>query len=327
VSEAISVIICTCSLDRWLDTCEAVDAARDQRPRVDEIIIVVDHNAELLARLEGRYAELSVIPNTRAKGLSGARNAGVAAARGKWLAFFDDDAIPASDCVALMCRHFADPDVQGVTSRIAPQWENRRPAWFPDEFLWVVGCSRPDATSGPVRNLIGASMCLSREVFARVGGFHPLLGRSHGPIPMGCEETELCIRLKAGVPGAVLWYDAAAATAHKVRAERLTFRYFARRCYAEGRSKAMLAAISGSLAWMATEQAYCTTVLPRGFLRGLADACLRGDLAGLARAFAIGLGLTWAAAGFLAGQSFAIVARWRGHGPVSAAHEKIPGMH
>ena len=92
----------------------------------------------------------------------------------------------------------------------------------------------------PVRNLLGGNASFRREVFDRVGGFTSGIGRAQGKRPLGCEETEFCIRLNQQMPGAVLLFDNRAVIWHRVPAERTRFAYFRRRCYAEGLSKAMV---------------------------------------------------------------------------------------
>jgi GT2 family glycosyltransferase len=295
----VSVIICAYALDRWVDICDAVKSVMLQRPPVGEIIIVVDHNPELLSRLRAQFPGHRVVANREAPGLSGARNTGVCAARGCLLAFLDDDAVAAPDWVAGMLRHFVKPSVLGVTTRVMPIWQGPRPPWFPDEFLWVLGCTHAGLRSGPVRNLMGGSMCLSRDVFDRAGGFNGDLGRRRNKLPLGAEETELCIRAAHAIPHAEFRYDAQVVTGHKVKAERLTWRYFVRRCYAEGLSKAQVAAISSAAAPLATERAYVVRTLMPGSLRGVADGCLRFDLHGFGRSFAIAVGLVSTVTGFL----------------------------
>jgi hypothetical protein len=115
-----------------------------------------------------------------------------------------------------------------------------------------------------------------------------------GSWPLGCEETELCIRARRLSPESRIVYEPSARVLHRVSRERLRWRYFGARCYSEGLSKAVVARHAGSRAGLASERTYVTRTLPRGVARGLADATLRGDPAGLGRAGAIvaGLGIT-----------------------------------
>ena len=52
---------------------------------------------------------------------------------------------------------------------------------------------------------------------------------------------------------------------------------------------------------MASERAYTARVLPRGVIRGFADAVIRRDLGGLGRALAILIGFASTALGYVTG--------------------------
>ena len=64
-------------------------------------------------------------------------------------------------------------------------------------------------------NLIGANMSFWREVFEHVGGFTEGLGRL-GTRPLGCEETELAIRIRQRRPEARLLHEPTAVVHHHV---------------------------------------------------------------------------------------------------------------
>jgi glucosyl-dolichyl phosphate glucuronosyltransferase len=152
----------------------------------------------------------------------------------------------------------------------------------------------------PVRNLIGANMSFRREVFGSVGGFTDGIGRV-GSRPLGCEETELGIRLRQWRPGARLVYDPAAVVRHRVTADRTAWRYYCSRCFAEGISKAMVSRLVGARDALETERRYVRSVLPRAILRGL-DPRRRDRPGGIATVGAILAGLSLAAAGYLRGR-------------------------
>jgi glycosyltransferase involved in cell wall biosynthesis len=71
----------------------AVDSALAQTVRDLEVVVVVDGGDRDTLRLlrRTRDARLRVIPVPRRLGPGDSRNHGVAAARGKWIAFLDDD--------------------------------------------------------------------------------------------------------------------------------------------------------------------------------------------------------------------------------------------
>ncbi|WP_212648238.1 glycosyltransferase family 2 protein [Deinococcus hopiensis] len=298
----ISVVICAYTEDRWAELQAAVASAQAQTQPPHEVIVVIDHNSALLGRARAAFAGCSVCPNAQQRGLSGARNTGVEAATGEVVAFLDDDAVAATDWLASLGAAYADPAVLGAGGFIAPNWEGGAPAWFPSEFLWVMGCSYTGlpGRAAPVRNVIGANMSCRRDVLNEVGGFRHGLGRV-GVFPLGGEETELCIRSAGRFPGGVWLYQPAAAVRHLVPRSRATGRYFLTRCFAEGLTKARVARLVGPGAALASERRYATQTLPLGVLRAL-GAALRGDGGGLLRAAAIVGGLLTVGAGYAAGQ-------------------------
>jgi glucosyl-dolichyl phosphate glucuronosyltransferase len=286
----VSVVLCVYTMDRWSDTCDAIASIEEQAEPVGETIVVVDHCPELLARLREQFPSCRVIANEEVQGLSGARNTGVRNTRGRYIAFLDDDAVAPPRWIEAMLAHFVTPHVLGVSTVVAPLWQGERPGWFPDEFLWVVGCSYKSQSAGPVRNLIGASMLISRDLFDKVGGFHQGLGRARGLLPMGGEETEICMRAAEAIPFAAFVLDDSVVVGHKVRAARLTLHYFLLRCIAEGISKAQLTAMPRAQSRLSVERTYVTKSLLSGFFDGISHGCVALDINGFGRSMAILLG-------------------------------------
>ena len=295
----ISVLICAYTLERLAVLAKAIESVEAQTVPADEIVLTIDHSPELLAEAQRRWPGVKLVENSEEQGLSGARNSGVAACGGDVVAFLDDDAIAAPDWLARLGDAYRDPDVLGAGGSVNPAWEQGRPAWFPPEFDWVVGCTHSGMPRqlAAVRNLVGANMSLRREALVELGGFRHELGRV-GTIPSGCEETDLCIRVAQRWPRSRIVYDPAAAVDHLVPAARGSREYFRSRCRAEGRSKAVLAGLVGSDSGLEAERTYTSRTLPLGVLRGLGDT-LRGDLSGLSRATAIVNGLLRTSAGYL----------------------------
>jgi hypothetical protein len=152
-----------------------------------------------------------------------------------------------------------------------------------------------------VRNVFGGNMSFRREVLLEVGGFRDGLGRAAGR-PLGCEETELCIRATARHGGHIV-HQPGARIAHKVPAPRATFAYFRARCYGEGLSKAAVADHSEAREALRTERTYVARTLPVGFAHGLRDAVARRDSGGWGRAGAIVAGLAVTTWGYARGRS------------------------
>jgi len=152
----------------------------------------------------------------------------------------------------------------------------------------------------PVRNIFGGNASFRREVFTTVGGFTGGIGRSTARRPMGCEETEFCIRLGQYLPDKVLVCDNRAVIWHRVTQARSRFSYYRARCYAEGLSKAMVARNVGASDALSTERRYATRTLPLGVIRGVAEG-LGGRAAGFGRAGAIVVGFAAVTAGYTVG--------------------------
>ncbi len=307
---SVSVVVCAYTLDRWDDLVAAVTSLQQQSRPPAEIIVVSDHNPHLFERVRATWQPATGSPavialeNEERRGLSGARNTGVRAAQGAIIGFLDDDAVAEPDWLGRLLDAYGEPEVLGVGGAILPRWDSGRPGWFPEEFDWVVGCTykgMPELRA-PQRNLIGANMSFRRELFDAAGGFQTDMGRV-GTRPLGCEETELCIRGSQKLPGTHFLFEPLARVHHRVPANRATWRYFASRCYSEGLSKAQVSARVGSGAGLASERSYATRTLPAGFLRGVMDAMRRRQADGLGRAAAIALGLVITGLGYVRGRA------------------------
>jgi glycosyltransferase involved in cell wall biosynthesis len=295
VDATVAVVVCAYTMDRWVDVVEAYESLVKQSRPADEIVLVIDHNDDLLKALQVTFPSATIIPNTGPRGLSGARNTGVEATTSDIVLFLDDDAKAEPQWVSRMLDVFAEPGVRGVAGHAEAAWPKPgKPAWFPEEFLWVVGCSYRGlpTTRTAIRNPIGSTMGFDRKALAVTGGFSTAVGRV-GTKPVGCEETELSIRLRQAEPTARIMLEPTAVVHHRVSEPRVKFRYFASRCYWEGVSKAIVSGDVGAGDALESERAYATQVLPRAVLRGLRDG-LRGDVSGLGRAGAVvvGFGLT-----------------------------------
>ncbi len=310
VAVDVSVVVATYTEARWDDLAACLSAIRRQTVAPVEVIVVVDHNPELLESAREAFPAAKVIGNGHARGLAGARNAGVEVARGSIVAFVDDDARPDPDWLERLYRCFEDPAAVGAGGALIPRWPNGTPRWIPSEFYWVIGCSYtglPDQLAS-VRNPIGANMAVRKRTLEEIGGFREAgaggapreirsrgVVRAQGNVP---DDTDLAIRVKQRWPRAIWLYEPEARAHHTVTPERTSLSYFLRRSFEEGAGKARLAGFVGSQDGLSSERRHLGAVLPRGVARGFREL-LRGDLRGGLRALAIVIGLTSCAAGFL----------------------------
>lgn len=300
---SVTVVVCAYTEDRWAELGAAVESALEQVPAPDQVVAVIDHNDGLLARARAHLSGVTVVANRHRRGLSGARNTAIELARRDIVAFLDDDAVAEPGWLQALLRHYTDPDVVAVGGAAIPVWPAARPLMYPagtahGELDWVVGCTYTGQPrhAAEVRNLMGCNMSFRRAVFERVGGFREDLGRV-GRIPLGCEETELCIRVRRADPRARVVFEPRSQVSHRVSPDRVSWRYLAVRCYAEGISKQAVTRLGGRDAGLSSERSYVRAVLPRAAGREL-RRLVAGDGAGLAGVSALVVSLTLAAAGF-----------------------------
>jgi Predicted glycosyltransferases len=298
----VSVIVCTYTLDRWDEMAAALRSASEQVPPPTELILVVDHNPELLLRAQRELSRVRVIENLGDRGLSGGRNTGLHAATGEIAVFLDDDAEADPGWLMALLAPYEDERVIATGGKAVPIWETGRPRWMPDEFDWVVGCSYRGLPEGEalIRNPIGCSMSLRRQAAVHAGGFRTEVGRV-GTLPAGAEETELAIRLRRLLPWSRVVYVPTSTVRHHAPASRARWTYFRSRCFHEGRSKAILSRLEGTRDGLSSERSYMIRVLPAGVLRGIGDL-LRGDRGGGERAAAIVAGTFITIFGYVSGR-------------------------
>ena len=292
----VAAIICTFDEDRLTGLRKSLSAIGEQLPRPDEIILVVNDNPSLADTLRSTISGVRVLENDR-QGISHARDLGAGAATAEILAFIDDDATPRPGWLAGLVRPFADDRVMMTSGRIEPRWETHQPRWFPPEFLWVVGCSYRGLPEdgATLRNPIGASMAIRRSVVEATGSFESHLGRI-GTDGSGCEETEFAIRAHRLLPGRTVTYVTTSVVDHYVPEHRTSLSYFTRRCWKEGRSKAILVALSSAEEGLSAERAFLRSTIVRG-LATTARRPARWDRLG-----AMVLGLVATGGGYLVGR-------------------------
>jgi glycosyltransferase involved in cell wall biosynthesis len=238
-----TVVVCTRNRSAPLaEACEgalALDAAFGW-----ELLIVdnasTDDTREVAAAIVARHpgrARLVVEPTL---GLSAARNLGLRLARGHWIAFLDDDAVPAAGWLDAYARAFDDGAVAAAGGPVDPDFRGALPGWFGAELLPYVSAWE----RGPEPHRLayneyprGANMAYRREALARVGEFDPRLGR-RGRSLRSCEEIELCLRLERS--GLAVVYEPGARVRHRVEADRLTPGWIVARFAAQGFSEAIV---------------------------------------------------------------------------------------
>ncbi len=171
--QTVSVVICAYTERRWDSLVNAIESIRVQRHRPDQLVVVIDHNTQLLRRAQATFPDdVEVLANAEVTRLvRSPQYRAYERTRSDVVAFLDDDAQAEPDWLQELLRHYL-PHVAGAGGVALAVWPgNGRPRWLPAGFDWVVGCSYrglPE-TVAPQRNLIGAAMSFRRSLFDEVG--------------------------------------------------------------------------------------------------------------------------------------------------------------
>jgi len=133
----------------------AVVSVLDQTFEDFEIIIVDDHSTDDMSSVVSSFSDFRIkyAMNHRKKGACGARNTGIFSAKGKWIAFLDDDDVWLSDklkfqyeliqkagqTVGLVCTDYVIFKEKQQRPKV---FKNRPSGWVSDKLLYggCIGC-------------------------------------------------------------------------------------------------------------------------------------------------------------------------------------------
>lgn len=201
-SPVFSVIVCTRNGHHRIGAC--LDALSRQTHPDFEIIVVDDGSNDETTEFVGNHFPEVHLVHTAGKGLSAARNAGARMARGKILAFTDDDCRPDPEWLEQLGRGFVTEVWAAVGGPNLPP--------SPDNVASAVVAAAPGAPSHVMLNdreaehLPGCNLAVRREAFEQIGGFDE---RFH----TAGDDVDFCWRLRAEglvlgfVPTAFVWHD------------------------------------------------------------------------------------------------------------------------
>lgn len=196
MSPSISVIIPTKSRLPALRACLAAIAAQDLPAPQFEVIVVDDGSSPPMPPAEEFLpapATLRIIHQPNA-GPGSARNTGAAAARGRFLAFTDDDCLPAPRWLTELLETLsAHPDALagGSTSNGLPHYLGSSVSQFIIDLVY----DHFNADPRNARFFASNNMACSRDNYLAIGGFDPHFRAA------ASEDRDICDRwLRSGRP-------------------------------------------------------------------------------------------------------------------------------
>lgn len=201
-----------------------------------EIIVINNNSTDDTQKIVEDFAQKE--PNIRffiepKQGLSNARNRGWKEARGKYIAYIDDDCKVPAQWLSI-AKKITDRKSPGAFGGPYLAFYNTpKPLWFKDAY----GSHIQGNDSHPLQDneyLDGGNIFLRRSLLQDIGGFNVFLGMSGKKIAYG-EETALLRSIRASRPDQLIYYDPRLYVYHLVQAKKMDLPWIMRERFAHGR--------------------------------------------------------------------------------------------
>ena len=195
----ISVIVCTYNRASLLKNCLRSLEKQTASKKIYEVIVVDNNSNDNTPQIvkdfsKGQLNIRGVAENKQ--GLSYARNRGWREAKGKYIAYIDDDAEAEQDWVEqIMVFIEKNPKINvfgGPYGRFALK---PFPNWLPENCFTLNLGNKEKALNFKNEWISGSNMIFNKILFYKYGGFKTDLGMKGSKILYG-EETEFLLRLK-----------------------------------------------------------------------------------------------------------------------------------
>jgi GT2 family glycosyltransferase len=164
-----------------------------------EIIIVdnnsVDDTKKVVKEIQNSW-KIPIYIEEKNQGISYARNRGIRHAKGKLIAFTDDDVIVDPNWIKNIITAFEENDAECVGGKILPIWEKTKPDWLSENLFYMLALldhgNAPFYLMQP--RLWGANLAFRSRAFEKYGLFDTDRGRRPNKLYAG-EETNFLSKL------------------------------------------------------------------------------------------------------------------------------------
>ncbi len=236
-----SVVICTYNDDvEMVRSC--VRSILRQTDVLFELLIIDSSKDGKIESFSQSLPENVQYIHVPPKGLSYARNEGVKAAKYSIVAFTDPDCIVEKGWLKEIVIPFDLYDDIAISGgKILPLWHRKPPLLFRSEYA-KFSLSTLDLGGEPrfLRDeemIVGANFAIDKEKIKNDGLFSTRVGR-RGSILLSGEETEICARVRKH--GYKVYYTPRAIVYHRIKAERLNYKWMMKRVYWGGITRSIL---------------------------------------------------------------------------------------
>jgi glycosyltransferase involved in cell wall biosynthesis len=208
-------------------------------------VLVVDNaSSDSTASVVDSHQRKGTLPHLRRvfeaeRGLTAARLRGVRETTAPWLAFIDDDNLPAPTWLSAVADAIAaHPRAGGVGGKVVLDWERPPPPYLRD-FGFCFAAQDHGEADQLVDNLAGAGMVLRRSALIESGWTErPLVADRVGTKLTSGGDVEMVQRVRAA--GYELWFASAAVLRHRIPESRMSRRYLFRINRELGASSALI---------------------------------------------------------------------------------------
>ncbi|MGZ8558866.1 MAG: glycosyltransferase [Chitinophagaceae bacterium] len=179
----ISVVICTYNRDKFIGEALNCLAKQTLSAELFEIIIVdndsTDNTPGISKNFIASHPELNIryVPEAN-KGLSFARNRGIAEAKAPIITYIDDDAEATPGFLQSIVSFMqADKTIVGVGGKVVPKYsESKEPEWMSKYLNGFVGLMdygiKPKRFDGSMKYPAGCNMTYTKDILKQAGGFN-----------------------------------------------------------------------------------------------------------------------------------------------------------
>jgi glycosyltransferase involved in cell wall biosynthesis len=241
----ISVVICTRDRADLLRRAIASVLGQDAPPPTCEILVVDNGSSDHTVEVVRGFAANSCVRLLQEPeaGISVARNTGWRAARGRYVAYLDDDVIALPGWLRAVRDglEMAAPGIVG--GRVTPIWEGDPPPWLSNAVATALAIIDWGDASHPIQDLrrewlVSANFAMPRALLEEIGGFHPALGRIGNARRFTNED--ILLQREIMRRGHRCLYHPPMAVRHWVPTTRLTKGWLSRRFYWQGVGDAVM---------------------------------------------------------------------------------------
>lgn len=195
----ISVIVCTYNRAVILENCLKSLEKQTAGKHLYEVIVVNNNstdNTEMVVKNFSKNKPNFRIVREKRQGLSNARNKGWREAKGKYVAYIDDDAIAEFDWIKQIVMFIKNnPKVNAFGGPYDRFSLKPLPVWFPENYCILNLGDKAKVLNLRNECISGSNMIFNKSIFEKYGGFNTDLGMKGNRILYG-EEAEFLFRLK-----------------------------------------------------------------------------------------------------------------------------------